>query len=46
MFYPKLFLLGMYDKENSSVLPIVKPEAIGTMFDKEGNEYTWVRYNG
>ena len=35
---------GCHDKENSSVLPIVKPEAIGTMFDKEGNEYTWVRY--
>ena len=37
---------GCHDKENSSVLQIVKPEAIGTMFDKEGNEYTWVRYNG
>lgn len=27
-------------------LPEVKPEKTGTVQDSEGNEYTWVRYNG
>jgi len=32
--------------EDDSKLPVLTQEASGTMTDKEGNEYTWVRYNG
>lgn len=37
------FLAGCSD---DSKLPKVKPEKTGTVKDSEGNEYTWVRYNG
>lgn len=35
---------GCNDDDNT--LPRLSPEATGTMTDKEGNEYAWVRYNG
>jgi hypothetical protein len=38
------FTIGCDDDDNK--LPLLTPEASGTMTDKEGNEYTWVRYNG
>ncbi|WP_303178588.1 fibrobacter succinogenes major paralogous domain-containing protein [uncultured Butyricimonas sp.] len=37
---------GCNDDEDTKELPVVKPEATGTVVDNEGNEYTWVRYNG
>ena len=37
---------GCSDDNDTHVLPEIKPEATGTMTDKEGNEYKWVRYNG
>ena len=37
------FLAGCSDDDK---LPEVKPEKTGTVTDSEGNEYTWVRYNG
>lgn len=36
---------GCNDDDNAT-LPTIIPEATGTMTDKEGNEYKWVRYNG
>ena len=36
---------GCSDDDNNN-LPGIKPEAQGTVTDKEGNEYGWVRYAG
>lgn len=36
--------IGCSDDDNT--LPLVTPEATGTLTDDDGNEYTWVRYNG
>ena len=38
-----LFCFGCNDDDS---LPQIKPEATGTMQDKDGNEYKWVRYGG
>ena len=38
------FCIGCDDDDNH--LPQVKPESTGTLTDDEGNEYTWVRYDG
>lgn len=38
--------IGCSDDDNNNRLPEIKPEASGTVEDREGNEYGWVRYAG